>query len=490
MDTIQTRIRLALGLIRLKPYDKSTPDGRSKERLRRVFLTSASALIARAVSMAGPLITVPLALSYLGQERYGLWMTVSAIVGMFTFADLGLGNGLMTQISQAEGRGDQLESRRSVTSALIALSGMGLLLLCLYSVLFPFVPWPRVLNATSAELLQESGRVVTVCVLGLVVNLPLGVIQRTQCGLQEGFQSNLWQCIGSAINVAVILISVRAHAPLWLLVLCVTGVQPLVNLLNGCVFFGVQRPQLRPRLRDFHWNTARRLLGTGFWFFLVSILMAVGVYSDNVVVAQVVGLSKVPLYSIPSSLSMYLATVASMLYAPFWAANGEALARGDTAWVRRNTLRIIKLNALITGVAGVAFVVLGPVFLHLWIGKDFSPGRPLFAGMASWAFLTAVLGPLFMILNGANAVRAQALMFGVFSLVAISLKVILAHRIGITGVVWASVVPYAVLVVPTVVLLARRVLSRAERTWAGTAPVSELQLEAAKGLAGDRNQEV
>ena len=110
--------------------------------------------------------------------------------------------------------------------------------------------------------------------------------------------------------------------------------------------------------------------------------------------------------------------------------------------------------------------------------------------MASWAFLTAVLGPLFMILNGANAVRAQALMFGVFSLVAISLKVILAHRIGITGVVWASVVPYAVLVVPTVVLLARRVLSRAERTWAGTAPVSELQLEAAKGLAGDRNQEV
>ena len=77
-----------------------------KERLRRALLTSTSAVIARVISMAGPLITVPLALRYLGHERYGLWMTVTAMVGMFTFADLGLGNGLMTEVSQAEGKGE------------------------------------------------------------------------------------------------------------------------------------------------------------------------------------------------------------------------------------------------------------------------------------------------------------------------------------------------------------------------------------------------
>jgi O-antigen/teichoic acid export membrane protein len=256
---------------------------------------------------------------------------------------------------------------------------------------------------------------------------------------------------------------VKTHASLPVLILGVAGVQPLVSLFNGCAFFGFQSPHLRPRLRDFHWGTARRLLGTGFWFFLVSILLAVGIYSDNVVVAHVVGLSTVPLYAVPASLASYLAAVASMLYTPFWTANGEALARGDVNWVRHNMARIVKLNILITGFAGFVFVAAGPMFLHWWIAPDFSPGRLLFAGMAAWALLVSAAGPFFMVLNGANAVRVQVLIFGLFSPVAIALKILLAHRIGIAGVVWASVVPYALLVVPALLWATRCVLQRADQ---------------------------
>ncbi len=476
IQAVQCRIRAVLALFRLRPFDTSNADGRAKERLRRALLTSASAVTARIISVAGPLITVPLALGYLGHERYGLWMTVGAIIGMFTFADLGLGNGLMTEISQADGRGDTRESRRCIASALFALSGMGLILLFVYVVLFPLVPWPRVLNVSSSDLLYESGAVVTVCFLAFVVNLPLAVVQRVQWGLQEGFRSHLWQCAGSLINVVVVLTAVKAKASLPILVLCVTGVQPLVNLLNGCVFFGVQRQQLFPRLQDFHWATARRLLSTGFWYFLVSILMGLGIYSDNVVVAQVVGLKAVALYAVPANLAAYLATVASMLYTPFWAANGEALARGDVAWVRSNAFLILKLNALITGAAGLVFVLAGPAFLHWWIAPDFSPGVFLFAGMAAWAFLTSVMGPVFMILNGANAVRVQVLIFGLFSLIAIICKVVLARQIGIAGVVWASVVPYACLVVPAALLAMSGVMQHAQAASRSTTQRTQLPL--------------
>ncbi|MGO8697817.1 MAG: lipopolysaccharide biosynthesis protein [Limisphaerales bacterium] len=432
--------------------------------MRRGLLTASSAVVARVISMAGPLITVPMVLHYLGHEQYGLWMTVTSLVGMFTFADLGLGNGLMTAISQAEGRCDVQESRRCVASAMFALTGVAMLLLCLYAICFHFLPWPRLLNTTSPVLLRESGAVVTVCFVTFLANLPFGVVQRVQCGLQQGFQSNCWQCAASAINVTVVLTAVKAHASLPVLVLGVSGVQPLVSLLNGCAFFGFQSPALRPRFRNFHWATARRLLGTGFWFFLVSILMAVGICSDNMVIDQVIGLDKVPLYSVPARLAVYLGTVASMLYLPFWTANGEALARGDVEWVRRNTARIMRWNVLILGIAGFAFAALGPLALHLWIGLQFSPGRSLFVGMAVWAFLTSVVGPLFMILNGANCVRVQVLIYGVFSTIAVILKVILARRIGIAGVVWASVLPFALIVAPTVAWVARQVLRRAEGT--------------------------
>jgi len=478
ISMLSARFSACRELVRLRPFDTSTQEGRAKERLRLASLTSISALLSRVISMAGPIITVPLALGYLGHDRYGLWMTVGSIVGMFAFADLGLGNGLMTELSQADGRGDLSGSQRCVTSAFIALSTVGLILLGVYAVAFPFVPWGRLLNAASPDLLHESGAVATVCFITFLLNLPLGVVQRTLSGLQRGFQNNVWQCAGSMINIGVVLTAVKAHASLPILVLCVTGVPPLVNLLNGIAFFFFQRPELKPSLKEFHWATARRLLGTGFWFFLVSILLAIGVYSDNVVVAHVIGLSSVPLYSVPSSLAIYLGTLAAMLYTPFWAANGEALARGDVGWVRLNTIRIVKLNALITGSAGLMFVIGGPIFLHLWIGRDFSPGRWVFAGLASWAFLTSVAGPLFMILNGANSVKIQVLVFSIFSTIAIGLKILLAHKFGIAGVVWASVAPYACLVLPVIIVAVNKLLNRSEK--ARVEKTNDIQLSLAE----------
>jgi O-antigen/teichoic acid export membrane protein len=464
IDSVQSRFRSLLSIIKLKPFDTATADGRSKERLRRALLTSATAAIARVISMAGPLITVPIVIRYLGKEQYGLWMTVTSLIGMFIFADLGLGNGLMTAISQADGRGDTQESRRCIASTLFALSGVAGILLLLYTVSFHFIPWPRVLNAKSPELLRESGIVGTICFVTFLANLPFGVVQRIQCGLQEGFQSNCWQCVASVINVTAVLTAVRSHASLPVLVLAVAGVQPLVSLMNGWFFFGIQRPDLRPRFQDFDWATAQRLLAAGFWFFLVSVLMAIGISSDNMVVDQVIGLDKVSLYAVPARLAVYLGTVASMLYMPFWNANGEALARGDVAWVRRNTARVMKWNVLITGSAGAAFAIAGPIAVHWWIKMpDFNPGISVFIGMAVWAFITSVIGPLFMILNAANVVRVQAVMYAAFSTVAIILKVVLARRIGIAGVVWASVIPYVLIIVPATVWVVKNVLRRAEQ---------------------------
>ena len=74
-------------IVRLKPFDTSTQEGRSQERYRRAALTMLSSLAARSVSILTVLISVPLTLGYLGVERYGLWMTISSVIAMLVFAD-------------------------------------------------------------------------------------------------------------------------------------------------------------------------------------------------------------------------------------------------------------------------------------------------------------------------------------------------------------------------------------------------------------------
>ena len=84
-----------LSIVRSTSFDTSDAVGRSKERYRRVFFTTTTSAIARVVQIVASLLTVPLTLRYLGPELYGLWLTMSSVMAMFAFADLGVGNGLL-----------------------------------------------------------------------------------------------------------------------------------------------------------------------------------------------------------------------------------------------------------------------------------------------------------------------------------------------------------------------------------------------------------
>jgi len=82
-----------------RKHEVATEATRSAERHRRALLTSATGFAARGVSMGASLITIPLTLHYLGNERFGLWMTISSIVAMATFADFGIGNGVVNMLA-------------------------------------------------------------------------------------------------------------------------------------------------------------------------------------------------------------------------------------------------------------------------------------------------------------------------------------------------------------------------------------------------------
>jgi hypothetical protein len=56
----------------LKPNYIAEGDARGVERNRRAALTGGAAMLARVVQIGTSLITVPLTLRYLGNERFGL----------------------------------------------------------------------------------------------------------------------------------------------------------------------------------------------------------------------------------------------------------------------------------------------------------------------------------------------------------------------------------------------------------------------------------
>ena len=121
MKGLLQRAGQARALVRLTPFDTSTEEGRSKERYRRVALSTVVSAGAKGVVVLTTLVSVPLTVGYLGPERYGLWMTISATIAMLGFGDLGIGLGLLNVVSEADGKDDRGAAARYVSSSFFML---------------------------------------------------------------------------------------------------------------------------------------------------------------------------------------------------------------------------------------------------------------------------------------------------------------------------------------------------------------------------------
>lgn len=437
------RGRQVVGLLRWKAFDVSTDDGRSKERYRRVLLTGLAALAARGIGIAVSLISVPITLNYLGIERYGLWMTISSVLALLAFADLGLGNGLLNAVSKADGEDDIQAAQTSVSSAFFMFLAIGFVLAIGFLIVYPLVPWPRVFNVETPVAAKESGPAIAVFVFSFCINLPLGIAQRVHMGYQEGYKNYLWQVAGNLLALGGVLLAVFLKAGLPWLVLAMSGGPALGAFFNWLFLFGVSKRWLFPKWRRVRWDVAHKLVNTGVWFFILQVLTVVGTASDNMVIAQVLGVSAVTVYAVTQKL-FSMTQVAQYFLTPLWPAFGEAMARSDHAWARRTLNRALILSLGIGLFTAVPLVIFGGVVVPWWTQTDIVPSRLLLLGLGLHVLLGAYGGVMSTFLNSGKLLSRQVVFFAIASISSLILKVVLTNTWGVPGVIWATVIAFGV----------------------------------------------
>jgi O-antigen/teichoic acid export membrane protein len=427
---------------RLTAFDTSTVEGRSRERYRRAGLTAITSGVAKGISILAGLITIPLTLNYLGTERYGLWMTISSFVLIMGFADLGMGNGLINAISEANGKDDRQAALNYVSSGLFMLVGVGLLIILAFILAYPHVPWPTIFNIKSQLAITEAGPAVAVFVLIFAVNLPLGVVQRVQIGYQEGYYANIFQGLGSLLGFISLLVVIFFKAGLSWLVLALVGGPALAALINWLIHFNCIQPWLRPKWRSATSASSKKILQLGFLFFVLQLTGALAFASDNLVAAQILGPEAVTQYSVPMRMFNIIPVVMTMLMGPLWPAYGEAMARGEVGWIKKTLIISLLITFLLVALPSLLFVLFGVKLVHLWVGPGVTPSFWLLAGLGLWTLMQALGNTLAMFLNGISIIRFQIICASLFGVGALLLKIFLTHIIGLPGLVWGTIIAY------------------------------------------------
>jgi len=468
LSSIHNTLGRIVAVTRRKPFDTSTPEGRSSERFRRVVLSSAATVSARGLTFVTVVASVPLTLRYLGPERYGMWMTISATVAALAFADLGMGTGLMNAISSASGKDDRETIKQSVSSAFFLLSGVAAILLIALAAVYPFIPWAGLFNVRSALARAEAGPAVMVFAVCFVLSIPLGVVQRVQMGFQEGYESNVWQSAGNVLGLLAVIAAIWQGAGLPYLVLGMSGGPVVAAAANCVVQFGIKRPWLRPSPSTARWSVGRGLMSSGLCFMLLTLLNMLGTQSDSLVIAQLLGASSaVAIYAVVVRL-FYATSVFEMFIAPFWPAFGEAVARGDYAWASRTLNRLIPFGLLLAMLLSVPLVLFGKPIVALWAGKNMVPPIGLLLSFAAWSLVVSYRGIMSAFLNNEQFLRKQVWFFGAASVLAFALKFPFVLWWDQAGAVWASVVAYGALYAWPARVVASRDLVRLQRQGALT----------------------
>lgn len=434
--------------------NKKNNISREKDREQKFISSASLLLLAKLTSMGVNFLSVPLAYNYLGSERYGLWVVINSLIAIFGFADLGVGNGVVNQVAEANGRDDVPAIRKACSAGTFVVGSIAILVLLAFLAVYPWVSWAAVFNVKGAVAAMEVGPALVALVSIFAIGMPLSIVSKVQAGLQEGYRSAAWQCLGSVMSLVALLLVVRAQLGLPWLVLALAGAPALVNGLNWGHFFLKRRRDLLPRWDLFERDSAKAVMQVGLAFFALQLVLAMTSAADSLVITKVLGPEAVAAFAIPDRLFTQVSAILHLLMGPLWPAYGEALARGDRHWVSKTLRRSLLVAGICSSLAVASLALVAPKILSFWISKDFSFPISLLAALSVWKVLESIGGALAAFLNGAGLIRLQVVCALATGVVSLGLKIWALPQWGVVAMPWVMSISFVALsLVPCAILL-------------------------------------
>lgn len=418
-----------------------------RQRTRKLVSGILASFVSRGASAVAPILLIPITLPYLGAKLYGLWMAVAALASMALWADLGLGNGLLTKLAACYSSADWKLARKNVSTAYGVLFPVAGLLTALLWFTADLISWPDLFNVTDPEIKSVSRTVVLITLSAFLINVPLSLVQRVQYAYQRVAQSNIWQSSGSLLSLGLAWTAVASRLDPTVVVGAAVSGPLLSNIAQSIWVYTKWAYRLRPRLKAIDRTVVLSLCRLGGQFFVLSVITSIALNVDNLIIARSLGLAVVTEYAVPAKMFMTLGLIVTLVNLPLWPANGEALARGDYSWVRKMTVRMTVISGAAVVLPATVLLLVGDRILTSWLNAN--PGSAsLFLGFAFWWVLLATASPLFMVQNAAGFLRPQFVGWILYLALSVPAKFLAAEAYGLVGVVFTGVIGYGLLVWP------------------------------------------
>lgn len=320
-------------------------------------------VIGTVLPVAIALVTLPIYISYIGTARYGILSIVWLILGYFGFLDFGLSRAAANALAKISHTSTEERAKVLMTSLYFNLflgALGGVILYFAGRILLPDLMTDS--SPLRAEVEAALPWIGCMLPLALIAGVGRGAIQSRE----NFFVLNVLDLIGFSLGQLL---------PIFLIIIAgpsLTVVIPAAFLARaasvGLTFAWVTRSERVRALLVFDQSRFKELFRFGAWVTVTNIIGPVLHSVDQLLVGSVLGATAVAHYSVPMSLvsrSQVLSTsLATVLFPRF------SRLKPDEAMLLA-TKAVLSLSYG-SGVILAPAIVLGDVFLKVWIGAEFA----------------------------------------------------------------------------------------------------------------------
>ena len=399
----------------------------------------------RGISMILTLISAPIMLHHVDRADYGVLLTLTSIVGWVGYMDIGLGNGLRNKLPEFIANNDFNSAKKIVSSCYATLAIYVALIITVFLIISPFVDWLEVLNSPTSDA-KEIRELTNVVFIAFCIQFLLGLLNSILFAYQMPAFQSLFTFAGQALALIALIIQVFVFNITSVLQIGAVNsiIPPLVLFCGSIGLFRTKLRKIAPSLKYIDLKSVGGILGLGMKFFVLQMITIVLFQANSIIIARVVNPEAVVEYNLAFKYVSLLTMIFTIVITPVWSATTDAYIRNDFTWIKK-TISFSQKVCIISIIIGILMLFVSKFIYGIWLGKDAIDISYSTTGLIllyiSFEMLYKVYGT---IINGTGKVFAQMILTGIIAIIYIPLALLLGSSWGLSGVLIANVIVFAV----------------------------------------------
>lgn len=388
------------------------------DRTKRANLNIVISIFFKGASIFLSFLLVPLTINYIKPDAYGVWLTLSSLVGWFAMFDIGIGNGLKNKLSESLAVQDFEKAKVYVSTTYMIITIIAIVLITLYLICFQWVNWQMVFNS---KFIQEAElqKVVTIVSLFFLLKFITDIINVVASSFQMVSISSILLFLSNlGLTISVWILSKSTKAELVWLAFFLSFIPFLISLCANFYLFRKYFKIVKPSFKYVKFKESKGIMSLGSKFFILQIIVLIIFQTDNILIAQFFKPSEVTNFNIAYKYYSIIAIIFTLILTPYWTAFTEAYIKKDFIWVKGTVRKL--LFYWVASVLMLSFMVLICNWsIHLWVGDAVIIPLSLSLSICAYIAVTNWNAIFANFLNGVGKLKVQiiyAIIMGILNI--------------------------------------------------------------------------